>query len=297
MSLFKKSGFVVTPEDIEKLIKNCKKCQETRNDRNRVKETPSTLEVTPGPFQTVALDVISNMMKDGLKTNILVARCLYSNYILAKQMKDSTTMSITRVLKGWCRDMFLIMPVFTGDNAAYFRSKEFYNFCVENNTSVIPKPPYSPQQNEVERGVREVQERLERYDSSSWAEALFRIVPGINVAPSPTLGERSPAEIVFGRTMNLYKFIGVRNSDNFAPNSIHMDYDEFRRYRQDNKTTNQTKRLVVIGSKVFCKNGIRSWGSEVHRVIRKDKKSVGIIRENDPKKVEVTRALNDIKII
>lgn len=297
MSWFKKSGFAVTEEEVEKMIKKCRKCQGIRNDRNRVKETPSTLEVTPGPFQTIAVDVISNMMKDGLKTNILVAKCLYSNYMLAKQMKDSTTMSIIRVIKGWCRDIFGVMPVFTGDNAAYFRSKEFYDFCVEHNTSVTPKPPYSPQQNEVERGVREIQERLERYESSSWSEALFRIVPNINLAPSVALGDRSPAEVVFGRTMNLYKFSGVRNSDNFAPNSIHMDYDEFRRYRQNSKTTNQTKRLVVIGSKVFCKNGIRSWGSDVHKVVRKDKKSVGVIRENDPKKVEVTRALNDIKII
>ena len=295
-NIFKAGNLAFKSEDLEELTKNCEICEKIRSDRNRIKETPEILEVTTGPFVEVAIDAITGLMKDGAKSVILVARCTYSNYLLAAEMKDSTSLSCIEILKKWCRDLWQIMPVFTGDNASNFRSREFYSFCRKYNTSVTPKPPYSPQLNEVERGIREIQERLERHVGTSWIEALSRIIPSLNLVRSEVLGNRSPAEIVFGRTMNIQKFIGVPESDSFTPASTMRDFDDFRRMRQDYKIKKQSKRKIEIGTKVFCRNGIRSWGNEKYEVIRKTKKELGLRKIGGKPTSDISRNFNDIKI-
>ena len=297
MKILQKCNLNVDETEVERIIKECQHCKTIRVDRYREKmESPSVLEVTPGPFHTIAIDVISGLMKDSNKCNVLVAKCVFSNYMLAKPMDDATGTSIIKALKEWCRDIFVVMPIITGDNAKNMRSEEFYQFCKEYNTSITPKNPYNPQNNEVERGIREVQERLTRHKDSSWTEALYRIIPSINLSPSPALNNKSPSEIVFGRTMNYQKFISLSRGENFTPNSINMDYEGFRQIRQDKKYVKQAKRLLTINSRVFVRDGIRSWGTKIYIVVRKNKKSVGVYALLDPTRKELSRGYNDVKM-
>jgi hypothetical protein len=97
--------------------------------------------------------------------------------------------------------------------------------------------------------------------------------------------------------MNVGKFIGIPNSDNFLPSPKIEDFEEFRRMRQDFKITKQSKRKIDIGSKVFCRNGVRSWGSDQYKVVHKSKKTVGITRVGSEKSTDyVTRHYNDVKL-
>ena len=296
-NIFKSGNLTFNEQELEEITDKCEICSKIRGDRRRIKETPEILELSTGPFAEVAIDTIKGLMKDGAKSSILVARCTFSNYLLAQEISDTTSDSVTQVLTRWCRDVWQVMPVFSGDNAAEFRSKSFYKFCKKYNTRVTPKPTYSPQLNEVERGIREIQERLERHQGQSWVEVLGRIIPSLNLAPSVVLGGRSPAEIVYNRSMNVGKFIGIPNSDNFLPSPKIEDFEEFRRMRQDFKITKQSKRKIDIGSKVFCRNGVRSWGSDQYKVVHKSKKTVGITRIGSDKSTDyVTRHYNDVKL-
>jgi hypothetical protein len=210
-------------------------------------------------------------------------------------MPNGKSHSIIQVLKEWCRDVFLVMPLITGDNASAMRSTEFYQMCKEYNTSVVPKPPYSPALNEVERSIREVQERMQRYDGESWTVALSRIIPSLNMAPSSALNGLSAAEIIFGRTFNIKKFMNLSGYDNFTPHRVEIDFENFRKLRQENKNLSRNKRKIKIGSKVFVKNGIHSWSDHRYIVTRTSKKTLGIINPTDKHKKEQSRSYRDVK--
>ena len=167
--------------------------------------------------------------------------------------------------------------------------------CKDYNTSVVPKPPYSPALNEVERCIREIQERMQRYHGESWTAALSRIVPALNLAPSPALNGQSAAEVVFGRTFNIKKFMNMSGFDNFTPHRVEIDFENFRQLRQDNRNLSRNKRKIKVGSKVFVKNGINSWSSHRYIVKRASKKTLGLVNPLDKHKKEQSRSYRDVK--
>ena len=152
----------------------------------------------------------------------------------------------------------------------------------------------APDQINVERMNREINERLDRHDGDDWINAISRIVVSINLAPSQALKGFSPYEVVFQRKANIGKFLHIPNKFYTKPEQITINLDDFRKDRLNDKTDNLRKRKIKLGCKVWIRMQNHTWSTERYKVIRISETAIGLLNPN--RTHELTRHPRDVRV-
>ena len=298
ISIFKRAGYHIPETIIDEVINDCNDCENIRIARNRVKEPPQLLQIPGTVFEEISMDVIGPFPRQqlGIKyyTDILVACCCFSGYVLASPITKGCQSEVIRCVEDWTSKLFMVIPNISSDNASYFRGTEIMAWARRNNTRIEDRPAMAPDQINVERVNREVKERMARYRNNNWLEALPRITTSINLSPSQALKGFSPFEIVFQRKANVGKFLGIPNKFYSKPDQISINLDDFRRDRLDDKTLNLVKRRIRLGSRVWIRMENHSWSNKRYKVIRLTKTAIGLLNPDGTH--EVTRSPRDVRI-
>ena len=297
-ALFDRAGYFISEAMIDDVISKCPVCPIHQISRNRIKEPAQLLQIPGTVFEEISMDVIGpfSRQREGLKEyeEILVARCCFSGFTLASPVTRGNQHEVIRCIEDWTSKLFMVLPNLSSDNALYFRGKEIMAWAKRNNTRIEDRPAMAPDQINVERIVREVKDRMNRYEDNNWLLALPKIISSINLSPSVALKGFSPYEVVFQRKANIGKYLGIPNKFYSKPDQITINLDDFRRDRLDDKTENLVKRKIKVGSKVWIRMPNHKWSKERHQVIGITRTGIRLLTPKGTH--EVTRNPRDIKM-
>lgn len=124
----------------------------------------------------------------------------FSRYKEIKITKDTTSEETIKMLKETFSRIGFPVTI-TADNGKQFTSKEFVEFCKENNNTSHNTIPYWPQQNgEVERQNRNILKRLKinQIEKKNWRDDLLTYLIMYNSTPHSVTG-KSPSELFYRR--------------------------------------------------------------------------------------------------
>ncbi|XP_062557896.1 uncharacterized protein K02A2.6-like [Armigeres subalbatus] len=180
---------------VEKTCKECFNCQLVapfeKPEPLRIRDLPSASWIhLSGDFL--------GPLPDGCYIFVLID--LYSRFVLAEPMKQTTTGEVIRFLKESFTRMGLPC-VLTFDNARNFSSQELKDYCVDKGIKLTHTTPYYPSANgEVERQNRSILKvlKIARQQGTNWKEALQEYLYMYSVTPHSVTGV-PPAQLMFGR--------------------------------------------------------------------------------------------------
>lgn len=179
--------------DIERFVKNCHVCQTIRPELSRtVDRWP-----TASPFQRIHIDWAS--IPD--VGNVLIIVDSGSGWIEAFRCRDRTCETVIKCLRvDFTR--FGVPELVVSDNAQEFVSGELTTWLNAIGTHKMETPPYFPRANgSAERAVQTVKRAMACWkDTRQDFDAFLQRVLFSHRIASSSRG-RSPAEIVFGRTL------------------------------------------------------------------------------------------------
>ncbi|KAL7743612.1 hypothetical protein ACLKA6_019231 [Drosophila palustris] len=183
--------------DVEKKVKACRDCLLVSLPDNPV---PMKRHQYPtAPWKFVATDLLGPLPNNEY---ILVLIDYFSRYMDLTFLKSISSVSIIESMKEiFCR---LGIPEYLRtDNGRQYVSKEFKDFCQNNNITQITTPPYWPQANgEVENMNRSLGKRLKiaYANKTDYKKEIREYVLMYNVTPHGTTG-CPPTDLIFGRVI------------------------------------------------------------------------------------------------
>ncbi|CAB3997498.1 Retrovirus-related Pol poly from transposon [Paramuricea clavata] len=195
-------------EDIDKITKSCRTCQEFQPTQTRQPLIPT--EIPPRPWHTIATDLfyLDN-------TEYLLVSDYYSKYPFVRKIPkgQSNSKTIIAILKQIFSEQG-IPEVVRSDNGPHYSSKDYREIANEYGFQIVTSSPHYPRSNGyIESQVKTVKAILAKAKKTETdpniALLCLRSTPIDNTLPSP-------AELLMKRKLkdNLpRKITGVHNSD------------------------------------------------------------------------------------
>ena len=179
--------------DIERYVRNCQVCQTIRPQSSR------TVDRWPpaAPFQRIHIDWAS-ITDVG---NVLIIVDSGSGWIEAFRCRDRTSETVIKCLRA-VFSRFGVPELIVSDNAQEFVSEAFNTWLNAIGASKMETPPYFPRANgSAERAVQTVKRAMGCWKDTKqdFDSFLQRVLFNHRIAS--TSRGRSPAEIVFGRSL------------------------------------------------------------------------------------------------
>ena len=186
--------------EIRQMVKSCQTCLEYR----RVPREPLIATSLPHhPWDKLGIDFFQ-----WKGDQYLVMVDYYSRYIVCEKMLRTTSAATMAVMEKWLF-AFGIPQTIVSDNGPQLVSAEFQQFLrtwdVEHVTSA---PHYAQSNGEVERAVQTVKGLLNKNKNLNMALCMYR--------DSPLANGYSPAQLLFGRSLNSMGFSSHRSVDREA---------------------------------------------------------------------------------
>ena len=181
---------------IEKLVKECKNCQEAANEPPRAR--PHPWQWPSGPMDRIHLDYFGPF----LGQNCLLMVDSFSKWGDVDIVPRAGTRGVIKVLRSWFSRYGLPNQI-VSDNGPQFVSKEFKSFCKRNGIVHITVPRYHQSSNgEAERFVQTVKKGLKRSQTKrvDFRENLENFMFAQRNTPSPVTGF-APSELFIGRRL------------------------------------------------------------------------------------------------
>ncbi len=179
---------------IDTVVKECRKCQETRPSPPAAPTHP--WEWPAQPWSRLHLDFAGPFM--GHQFLVLVDS--HSKWLDAHIMSSITSGKTIEKLRQVFSTHGLPRKIVT-DNGLSFTSSEFRDFLKGNGIIHVTSAPYHPATNGlVERGVQTLKQGLKKIEGSSMQERLSKFLFGYRLMPHSTTGV-SPAEMLMGRRL------------------------------------------------------------------------------------------------
>jgi transposase InsO family protein len=119
-------------------------------------------------MEKLFIDFVGNFprSKSG-NTVILVCVDAFTKFVWLFPMREGTSKATIKVLKTNVFASFSVPESIVSDNAQYFKSREFKQFCFELAIRHITTSPYYPQPSHAERFNRNLRAALIAYHSNS----------------------------------------------------------------------------------------------------------------------------------
>ncbi|XP_049524984.1 uncharacterized protein K02A2.6-like [Dermacentor silvarum] len=181
--------------DIEKKVRACQRCQETRPEPPRARLHP--WEYAKNPWSRIHIDFAGPFQG----TVFLLVVDAHSKWLKVFPLKSMSSATVCRKL----RALFAVHGVpdtVVSDNGTAFCSEEFQVFMRDNQIRHVRVAPYHPSSNgQVERMVQETKQVLRRMSGGDMDTKLARFLLSQHVLPHSTTG-KSPAEMLMGRRLH-----------------------------------------------------------------------------------------------
>ncbi|XP_055589955.1 uncharacterized protein K02A2.6-like [Uranotaenia lowii] len=193
-------SFVYWPgidKDIEDFIRRCTPC--CTAGKTPTKSTPESWPMPDKPWSRIHVDYAGPV--DGLYFLVIVDP--YTKWPEVYATRITTTKTTTKLLSQ-SFSTFGVPETIVSDNGTQFTSHEFQVFCEKQGIRHIRTAPYHPQSNGLaERFVDTLKRTLRKIRSGgeTLEEALLIFLQVYRTTPTADLGNKSPAEIMFGRSI------------------------------------------------------------------------------------------------
>ncbi|XP_043093292.1 LOW QUALITY PROTEIN: uncharacterized protein K02A2.6-like [Puntigrus tetrazona] len=181
-------------QDVERLVKTCRMCQEHRN-------VPAVAPLHPWnwpekPWQRLHVDYAGPFM--GKMFFVLIDA--HSKWIDVYPVNSATTASTIDCLRNSFSNHGL-PELIVSDNATCFISAEFKDFLNKNGVGHVTSAPYHASSNGLaERAVQIIKTMLKKSADEKIATKLSRVLFSYRITPQTTTG-LSPAEMLYGRKL------------------------------------------------------------------------------------------------
>ena len=179
-------------DDIERKVATCDTCRQHANQ-------PSAETIRPWPhariWSRLHIDFCGPI--DGYM--ILVMIDAGSKFLDAIPMRNANTTETISALRTLMATHGLV-DVIVSDNGTVFTSREFDTFLKSNGIRHLRTPPYSPCSNGLcERMVQVVKNGLHKHQHGDIHQRLATVLLNYRRMPLTTMGNMSPAEMLFHR--------------------------------------------------------------------------------------------------
>lgn len=207
-----------------------------------------------GPWQCIAIDLMGPLPN---QEQLLVIIDYYSRYQESKFLKSTTSAVIIDQLMEVFARLGLPKSI-RADNGPQFASREFKEFCSQNNIELVQTPPYWPQANgEVENMNRSILKRLQicHANKLNYRSELQKFTMMYNATPHGTTG-KSPSQLLLNRNIrDKIPSIGdliYEPSDEEARDNDIMNKQKGK--EKEDKIRNAKDSNVKQGDKVLIRN-------------------------------------------
>ncbi|XP_042146269.1 uncharacterized protein K02A2.6-like [Ixodes scapularis] len=181
-------------QDIERKVRTCLPCQETRPQPARARLHP--WEFARNPWSRIHIDFAGPFQG---KVFLLVVDA-HSKWLEVIQIASMSSAAVCQRL----RVLFAthgVPDTIVSDNGTAFVSQEFEEFLQRNQIRHVKVAPYHPSSNgQVERMVQETKQVLRRMEGGDMATKWARFLLSQHNLPHSTTG-KSPAELLMGRRL------------------------------------------------------------------------------------------------
>ena len=245
--------------DIKQTIENCIPCQEKRPS---LQKEPYQSDANPTrPFEEVSSDMFSIGGKQ-----FLIYVCRYSGFpLLAQWNQYPTSQQLVNVCQKFFSDLG-VPTIFRSDGGTVYASRTFQDFLARwNVTWKVSSPGYPQSNGYAECYVKSLKHMLSKMDSIDIGSEQFQKAL-LEYRNTPRFDNRSPNEVVFGRTLR--SFIPTHASA-FDPKWAELSkmnektkaHDEQVR-KHYNATAKELPRLDA-GERVFVQNQVtKRWDTQ-----------------------------------
>ncbi|XP_029709184.2 uncharacterized protein K02A2.6-like [Aedes albopictus] len=191
-------SFVYWPgigNDIEDYVRRCTPC--CTAGKAPIKTTLESWPIPDKPWSRIHVDYAGPV--DGVFFLVVVDS--YTKWPEVYATKTTTTKTTTKLLSQSFAT-FGVPETIVSDNGTQFTSHEFKTFCEQHGIRHVRTAPFHPQSNGLaERFVDTLKRTLRKIRSggNTLQEALQTFLQVYRSTPTADLGEKSPAEVMFGR--------------------------------------------------------------------------------------------------
>lgn len=228
--------------------------------KKRIKKFSRRPYIVPGPFHTIAADLIDYQKIKGSNSNfryILTVIDCFSRFCYARPLKRKTAQEVSEALESIISSMQYIPKFFTSDQGLEFdvRNEYIRNVLIEKYHLVVYFTKGATKNAMVERLNRTLKERLQRYFSESktkrWLDVLSDFISNINHSINRTIGMR-PVDVTLDNAEKIWSKL--------YPNAN-------KRPKCDKILVGDRVRIPIEKS-LFAKGYEKNWSEELYTVER-----------------------------
>lgn len=258
-------SFVYWPgidNDIENFVRQCTPC--CTAGKAPVKTTLESWPIPDKPWSRIHIDYAGPV--DGVFFLVVVDP--YTKWPEVYATKTTTTRTTIKLLTQTFAT-FGVPETIVSDNGTQFTSYEFKNFCENQGIHHVRTAPFHPQSNGLaERFVDTLKRTLRKIRSGgdTLEEALQTFLQVYRSTPTADLGEKSPAEIMFGRPVRTVSSMLLPQHNRTSAAQPKAD-EQNKRF---NKKHGAISRQFVPGDAVYAQvHQANSWKWQAATVIER----------------------------
>ena len=189
--------------DIRVRVKTCRVCAEAK-PAQRTNYGLLSSEIPRAPLDRLVIDYVGKFprSRDG-NQYVLVVVDAFTKFVWLTPVREATS----RTTIGALKRIFAVVGfprTLVSDNASYFVSHQFRNFCFDLGIKHFTTSPYHPQASVAERFNKNLRSALIAYHSAdhrSWDQNLFWLSFAFNCARHEA-HRQTPVSLVFGFPVN-----------------------------------------------------------------------------------------------
>jgi transposase InsO family protein len=172
-------------KDIRQRVKACHLCGLSKSAQNS-KLDLLTSEVAERPLQKIFIDYVGKLprSKEG-HTALLVCVDAFSKFVWLIPVRGMTSRATIKALRERIFSSFSVPEILVTDNAQYFVSREFRDFCFSLGIKHVTTSPYYPKPSHAERFNRNLRAALIAFHmnaQNTWDQNLVWLQVAFNSA-------------------------------------------------------------------------------------------------------------------
>lgn len=191
--------------DVAKFVRECKCCQKYKPEQKKTPGKMYDTEIPIGPWTILTTDIIGPLTRSSAGNKYLIVyQDKFTKWIECHPVRNITANIIVKSLKDKIILKFGCPKKIITDNASQFTNRKFKQFLQDYKIKKQTIPPYSPQNNPVERANKTVKTMIAQFceiNQKSWDSYIPELTFAANTSRHESTGF-TPAFLNFGRELN-----------------------------------------------------------------------------------------------